>query len=106
MYMGRVVIAMPLESPEWTLMLVSISVPYTHMWLKLVRIDPGLHYFQEVYTMETMQHNAEHKQAAPTTHCTFHWMIDKNKQKHTHTEQTTKHILDPTQKHVTGYLFI
>lgn len=27
-----------------------------------VRTDPGLHYSQEVYMMETMQHNVEHKQ--------------------------------------------
>lgn len=38
-----------------------------------VRTDPGLHYSQEVYMMETMQHNAEHKQTH--THTQTHICI-------------------------------
>lgn len=38
-----------------------------------VRTDPGLHYSQEVYMMETMQHNAEHKQTH--THTNTHMYI-------------------------------
>lgn len=36
-----------------------------------VRTDPGLHYSQEVYMMETMQHNVEHKQTHIQQDSTF-----------------------------------
>lgn len=51
------------------------------MSVKPVRIDPGLHYSQEVYMMETMQHNVEHKQTHTYTYTqqdsTFFTLNDK-----------------------------
>lgn len=42
-----------------------------------VRTDPGLHYSQEVYMMETMQHNVEHKQTHIQQDGTFLTIKDK-----------------------------
>lgn len=36
-----------------------------------VRTDPGLHYSQEVYMMETMQHNVDNKQTHTQKDSTF-----------------------------------
>lgn len=49
-----------------------------------VRTDPGLHYSQEVYMMETMQHNAEHKQT------------------HTHTRISGQHIFFTVEDKTVG----
>lgn len=42
-----------------------------------VRTDPGLHYSQEVYMMETMQHNVGHKQTRIQHNSTFFTLKQK-----------------------------